>query len=442
LLGSSVRIHETQYPRLFRIVKDACAALDIPMPLVFVREEGSTVPVAALGFGEPYALVLSSHFVEVFADDELRFAIGCELGHIAAGHTRFLSLLSVNGTENPLISLIFGAWLRRCTTSCDKIGLLCCGSLDAAIRAMGVATFLEFGRKVDYEAFAEQHAEIEADNISRWGQWLGSDPYATSRIAALRRFITSPQYVAAADWFNRERGEEPPVLVPIGTSTVAEKDCAGWWRRFAAYAIDVVVVAAIIGSFGNPIQFNVSTSPSPSRPAASAHTPAPFRSHPHTSVTPTASSDSDSDSDSDSTSTSDSDSVPDSDSDSDSSATLGPFRFDEGGIHFHGITFEPASFNPSSKTGFSFWFYAYMAVLVAIVGQTFGMMITGLRVVSYDFQRPRWYQIALRYFIALCLWWLIAIFSIFWRRVLLHDKWSKTRLVKIERVVARATGTG
>ena len=159
LLGSSVRIHEAQYPRVFELVKRTCAALDIPMPLIFVRED-NYVPVVALGFGEPYALVISSHWIEAFEDDELAFMVGRELGHIAAGHTRYLSLLSVNGNENALISLIFGGWLRRCTFTCDKVGLLCCGSLDAAIRAMGVAAFHHFGRKIDYQAFAEQSAEI------------------------------------------------------------------------------------------------------------------------------------------------------------------------------------------------------------------------------------------------------------------------------------------
>ena len=106
------------------------------MPLIFVRED-NYVPAVALGFGQPYALVLSSHWIELFADDELAFMIGRELGHIAAGHTRFHSLLSVNGNENPLISLIFGAWLRRCALTCDKVGLLCCGSLDAAIAGAG-----------------------------------------------------------------------------------------------------------------------------------------------------------------------------------------------------------------------------------------------------------------------------------------------------------------
>src|SRR5580658_1906995 len=252
LLGSSVRVHERQYPRVFTIVKRACAALEIPMPLVFVRED-NYVPVVALGFGEPYALVVSSHWIEHFSDDELAFMIGRELGHIAAGHTRFHSLLSVNGNENPLISLIFGGWLRRCALTCDKVGLLCCGSLDAAIRALGVATFHTFGRQVDYEAFAQQHAEIATDSVLRWGEWLSSEPYATHRIASMRRFITSRSYLDAQAWFVRERGEAPPALVLPGDATVAPRDCAGWWRRFAAAGIDAVVVIAIVTSFGGSV---------------------------------------------------------------------------------------------------------------------------------------------------------------------------------------------
>lgn len=473
LLGSSVRIHENQYPRLFRIVKDACAALEIPMPLVFVREETSGIPVAALGFGEPYALVLSSHFIEYFQDDELRFAIGCELGHIAAGHTRFLSLLSVNGNENPLISLIFGAWLRRCTTSCDKIGLLCCGSLDAAIRAMGVATFLDFGRKIDLHAFAEQHAEMEADNISRWGQWLGADPYATSRIAALRAFMETPQYTIAAEWFNRERGEEPPALAQPGTTTVTDKDCAGWWRRLAAYAIDAVVCAAIVGSFF-PVQIGASSQQTPAAPEAPPRvhangrhgaTPAPsateeivqlpgitikapiHRRHAEPPASDASNSgDEDSSNSADSANSGDDESSNLTDDEQDMIADsgtiqIGPFMLDKDGWHLGHLTFRNDLFDPTSKTGFSFWLVIYMAVLVTVAGQTFGMMITGLRVVTIDFQRVPLWKVACRYAIVMCLYPVIIVMSFFWRRVLLHDKWTKTRLVKVERVIARATGT-
>ena len=74
---------------------------------------------------------------------------------------------------------------------------------------------------------------------------------------------------------------------------------------------------------------------------------------------------------------------------------------------------------------FSFFFYlaVYLALLVAVAGQTFGMTIAGLRVVTPDFKRPTV--------------WRVAILSIFWRRILLHDRLSGTRVVKVERALAR-----
>jgi uncharacterized RDD family membrane protein YckC/Zn-dependent protease with chaperone function len=449
LLGSSVRIHQRQYPRVFTIVRRACAALEIPMPLIFARED-NFVPVVALGFGVPYALVLSSHWIELFADDELAFMIGRELGHIAAGHTRFHSLLSVNGNENPIISLIFGAWLRRCALTCDKVGLLCCGSLDAAIRAMGIAAFHEFGRQVDYAAFAEQHAEVQADSVLRWGEWLSSEPYATHRIASLRLFMTSHTYERAEDWFLRERSEEPPALAAPGEAHVSPRDCAGWWRRFAAWGIDAVVVSAIITSFGGNVASvsshrDAETSITPGNVSISAPGVGSFtiRGKKHASATsvpargwkwvnPAVASP-----------------APASPVPTDE-ATVGPFTISDRGVAVKaaGQTV-PLSVDAIgvlvgsfiARLGFFFWFPVYLALLVIFAGQTFGMMITGLRVVTTDFHKPSIARTIGRYLIVFLLWWLIVPFSFVWRRVLLHDRWTRTRLVKVERVVARITGT-
>ncbi|MFY9719276.1 MAG: RDD family protein [Candidatus Cybelea sp.] len=408
LLGSSVRIHRTQYPRVFSIVQQACAALEIPMPMIFVRED-NYVPAVALGFGVPYALVLSSHWVELFADDELTFVIGRELGHIAAGHTRFHSLLSVNGNENPVVSLIFGAWLRRCALTCDRIGLLCCGSLDAAIRALGVSAFHEFGRRVDYEVFADQNAEIASDSVLRWGEWLSSEPYATKRIASMRRFIASQAYMDAQAWFVLERSESPPALLLPGEAEVTTRDCAGWWRRFAAWSIDAVVVVAIITSFGGNVAPNA-VHASEAR-LAGVTRPAQARPAPE--------------------------------------ETIGPFTISDRGVAMRvGDRELPLSVTTLGTgverfingLGFTFWFPVYLALLVIFAGQTFGMMIAGLRVVTTDFRKPSVARTIFRYVIVFLLWWLIVPLSLIWRRILLHDRWTATRVVKVERVVARATG--
>jgi uncharacterized RDD family membrane protein YckC len=436
LLGSSVRVHQRQYPRVFRIVKQTCAALDIPMPLIFVRED-NYVPVVALGFGEPYALVVSSHWIEIFADDELAFMVGRELGHIAAGHTRFHSLLSVNGNENPIVSMIFGGWLRRCALTCDKVGLLCCGSIDAAIRAMGIAAFHEFGRKVDYEVFAEQHAELEDDSVLRWGEWLSSEPYATRRIASLRLFMTTQLYSNAEAWFVRERTAEPPAIAAPGKVQVAPRDCAGWWRRFAAWGIDAVVVTAIITSFGGQVIGRSSDTESGATVTPGHVTvTAPGlgtvsidgKKHARTVAPPTP--------------------APPVTSPS-PEVTFGPFAFSNPGVSLRvGGEDVPLSVDgiatavgaAINRLGFAFWFPVYLAALVIVAGQTFGMMIAGLRVVTTDFSKPGIWRTIFRYLIVFVLWWLIVPLSLIWRRILLHDRWTKTRLVKVERVVARITG--
>ncbi len=424
LLGSSVLIHDAQYPRVFALVKRTCAMLEIPLPLVFARED-NIVPVAALGFGEPYALVISSHWIELFDDRELAFMIGRELGHIAVGHTRFLSLLSVNGNENPLISFIFGAWLRRCTYTCDKIGLLCCGSIDAAVRAIALASFHEFGRKIDYAAFAEQAREVESDQALRWGEWLSSEPYATVRIGALQRFVASPAFARAAAWFAREHAAEPPALPSPGFGTGEVRDCAGWWRRVAAFSIDAVVVSALITAFGghlvsvqhhsahNAASISIDGKPLVAgRPGASP------------SASPTPSS----------TSTLPAGAI----------FGFGPFLVDDGGLRLNPeITdlggFVSATAELINNLGASFWFPGYIAVLIGVAGQTFGMMISGLRVMTVDFRRPTIGRVIWRSVIVFFAWWAIAAASLIWRRILLHDRLSKTRVVKVERMLARAT---
>ena len=95
--------------------------------------------------------------------------------------------------------------------------------------------------------------------------------------------------------------------------------------------------------------------------------------------------------------------------------------------------------DPNKSSGKTVWFSVYMALLVAVAGQSFGMMIAGLRVVTTDFRRPGIGRALTRYALVLFLWPLIVGMSFFWRRVLLHDRWTRTRLVKVERVVARAT---
>ncbi|MDP9110558.1 MAG: RDD family protein [Candidatus Eremiobacteraeota bacterium] len=407
LIGSSVMIHEAQYPRVFAIVKRACAALEIPMPLIFAREDYN-IPVAALGFGDPYALILSSHWIEIFHDDELAFIVGRQLGHIAAGHTRYLSLLSINGNENALVALIFGGWLRTCELTCDRIGLLVCGSLDAAARAIAVASFHRFGRQVDVKQFAEQGREIARDSVLRFGEWLGAEPYATRRIASMERFSKSLHYQSAEEWFLREASAEPPALAPGAGVTVQRSDCAGWWRRSIAVAIDLIIVTALLGAFfDNEAQAT--------HPIAPASVQAPAKPHAKDAVT---------------------------------EAGGDGAVFEESGtrVRLDGIGITGNTPLARWMRGAAAYFAVgatlalavlYFILLVALTGQTFGMMIAGLRVVRCDFRPPGFWRTVWRYSLTLLLWPVIVVASMVTHRIMLHDRLSRTRLITTERAMAR-----
>lgn len=408
LVGSSVRIHESQYPRVFSIVKQCAAALELPMPLVFVRDD-PLVPILTVGLGDPYSVVISSNWIEHFKDDELTFMIGRELGHIASGHTRFTSLLSVNGNENVIVSLIFGAWLRKTELTCDRIGLLCCGSLDAAMRAIIIASFHGFGRRIDPMLFAEQSREVNSDSVLRLGEWLGAMPYATRRIDAMREFFASQLYRTHERHFVEEAPDLPVPTAAARGEVVTSRDCAGWWRRCMAFGIDLIVVSAVVQTLAgvsSGVHADVTRKAGVHVTSPDAGQAAQVRS-------------------------------------SDEIMGLGPISIHTGGFTWgrdSGLTWQEFR---GAATGvlYPVWMCLYFGLLVGLTGQTAGMMIAGLRVVTVGFGQPAIVQSLWRYAIVLLLWWIIIPLSPF-SRVYLQDKWSGTRLIKTERVLARAGAVG
>jgi Zn-dependent protease with chaperone function len=364
LLGGGLRVHAGQFAHVHAVVEECARMLRMPAPHVFVRDD-PFVPVVGIGIGAPYAIVISAQFVEHFSDDELRFLVGRELGHIASGNTRFTSLLSSNGRENGVIALAFGAWLRKIDYTADRVGLLCCGSLDAALRAIAVSTFHSVGRKIDLGAFAEQLKELNAEPSLRMAEWTASTPYATNRIAALHRFARDPLYLT---WSKR-------FAANAAASSVTETSgpaYAGFGRRAWALAIDVVVIQTLIPAV------NLLTRPHTSGSARVAKALAADK--------------------------------------------------DTAGI-VQALTIAQI---PQLAHDTVLWlaFLAYVVVLVALAGQTFGMMVSDLRVVGVDHGT----RIGLRravgryvsFLVSLCVlvgWW-----SIF-RRVQPFEQWSRTRLV-------------
>jgi Zn-dependent protease with chaperone function len=370
LLGGGLRVHSGQFAHVFAVVDECARMLRMPTPHVFIRDD-PFVPVVAIGIGDPYAIVISAQEVEHFRGDELRFLIGRELGHIASGHTRYTSLMSSNGRENGILALAFGVWLRKIDYTADRVGLLCCGSLDAAMRAIAVSTFHAVGRKIDLGAFAEQLEELNAEPSLRMAEWTASTPYATNRIAALHRFARDPLYLT---WAPRFAANASAPEVAGGAAAYA-----GFWRRGWALMIDMLVVQTIV-------------------PAAHAF---------QTRITPSAGT------------------VKAIAGDPDMPAWVSALVKTNTVQHGHtAVSFGGDNFLLPLVLS------VYAIVLVALVGQTFGMMVSDVRVVGANREARVGFGRAIGRYASLIAS-LIAIvgwFSVF-RRVQPYEKWSRTRLV-------------
>lgn len=367
LLGSSIRIDATQFPEVFKIVERAAQRLGVDTPQVFIRDD-VFVPISAVGMGEPYSLIISSQYLEHLRDGELAFLVARELGHIAAGHTRLTSLLSASGRENPAIALIFGAWLRRTEYTGDRIGLLCGASLQDAVGAIAITTFHAIGRRVDIGRLAEQQRELEADPTLRMGEWVGGVPYATKRIAELTKFDAS---ALASTWRRRLMEPKPPKVVEPGEletpDKVARRECAPVMRRLIALAIDFVVVSAI---FNNTNIVSIKSEPGDQKVVQSV-------------------------------------------------------------LHGSHFAFAPMGAEiGSAMASILFGLLIYSAVLVALTGQTLGMMVMELRVVTTRYRRPTIAQAIWRYVSGgFSLLTTIALVG-FFMRIHPHDYLSRTRLVR------------
>jgi uncharacterized RDD family membrane protein YckC len=215
----------------------------------------------------------------------------------------------------------------------------------------------------------------------------------------MRTFMQSNLYAIHEEQFVNESGAEPPQLAQFGGVTVSKKDCSGWWRRFAATMLDVFVVAAIVQTLFLGANH-----------AESADATAPPGKHGRSTSPRTV--------------------------------TMGPLIVKPGrGVVLGGVELSPQQV--ASATGWvamPMWLALYSGLLVALVGQTPGMLITGLRVVRTDFRAPSLAQSAWRYTLVLVLWPVIVLLSPF-SRVCLHDKLSYTRVIKTERVLARTALT-
>ncbi|MBK7534254.1 MAG: M48 family metalloprotease [Myxococcales bacterium] len=200
VLASQLRLTPVVSPRLIGLLSEARQTLgfteDIEL-FVAPSAEINAGAVHSIKDGRPHVLSLTSALVERMDDDELRFVLGHELGHLGFTHYRArLAGAAFGETEDgrprvpPLLARRLESWDRLAELSADRAGLRVIGGrLDTVVR---VFFKLQSGLgpehlRFDVEAFLEQLTRLQAME-RRELLSIFSHPATPIRVRALQLF--------------------------------------------------------------------------------------------------------------------------------------------------------------------------------------------------------------------------------------------------------------
>lgn len=202
LLGNAVRVSDRQFSRIHGIAKECSETLGIVAPQVYIVNSPH-LNAGTFGTDEESFIVVHSALVDQYTDEELRFVLGHECGHIHNSHVVYLTTLHfLRLVAEAYLGLIvmpailpLNAWSRRAEITCDRAGMLCARDPQVAARAL---TKLVVGSRKLYEefnleAFLEQYEEGK-ESIGRYMEALASHPFLPKRVLAMRVFAEAELY--------------------------------------------------------------------------------------------------------------------------------------------------------------------------------------------------------------------------------------------------------
>jgi tellurite resistance protein len=209
LLGGAVMVDSSLLPQLDAAVR----RLDQHFPEVGAIEcfvYNAPDVNAFVTTGRTRTLVaLSSGAVNHLNGSELAFVLGHELGHATFGHLAVAASRLVEDPDLlPAATMRVRAWQRASEISADRAGLVVCGSVDAAARALFKAAsgITAEGLVTSPQRFAAQWQRL-VDEVVAEGQrdfWQISHPFPPLRIRAMLLFweasqSSAPEAISDAD---------------------------------------------------------------------------------------------------------------------------------------------------------------------------------------------------------------------------------------------------
>ena len=230
-LGSAVRVDERQFTRVHTLLVEVATALDAAaVPELYVAANPHPHAVT-LGMDKAF-IVVTSGMVDLLDEEELRFVLGHEMGHVLSGHAVYQTMLErlirlsavltavpIGGLGIRAVTAALMEWSRKAELSADRAGLLATQDTAVAFRTLMKLASGGHLDDLDPTSFFAQGAEYDATGDLRDSLVklmlieAQSHPFMVVRGSELRRWVDSGAYtrVLGGDYPRRSTDDDAKV---------------------------------------------------------------------------------------------------------------------------------------------------------------------------------------------------------------------------------------
>ena len=198
--GHSFKVEKRLMDHLYEMLYEVKEKLNFKDPVDFYITGNSDVnawTIAAAKEGEPHIVNINSGLLNLMTDDELRFVIGHELGHLINKNTAMLRLISFifPPESNPPLMLQhkIRLWEQLSELAADRYGYLAVENLNVCLSAFFKMTSgLDISKiNMSLDVYIEENLKRLEYFINDKGLSRNTHPVNPIRVQALNLFATS-----------------------------------------------------------------------------------------------------------------------------------------------------------------------------------------------------------------------------------------------------------
>ena len=200
LQGQSFKVTPTLAPRFSKLCKDVQASLQFEEPVEFFIRSSQELNAGAsprMRAEDPHVVVFNSAILERFNDDEMRFIVGHELGHLISKNAELTHIIRFIFPDHDSIPTFFkdkiDTWVKLSEMSADRFGFIAMPRIDVC-----QSVFFKLSSGLDTERidFDEVAYRAHLDEVLKAFQSSGelsgtSHPINPIRMKAIEAFAES-----------------------------------------------------------------------------------------------------------------------------------------------------------------------------------------------------------------------------------------------------------